>query len=71
MKRCKTGCSTHGGNEKYTKHFSLKTLDGLGVDEEITLQRILKKRGVNWIELAKDRVQWKALLNTVMKFRVP
>jgi hypothetical protein len=27
--------------------------------------------GVNWIQLAKDRVQWRACVNTVMNLRVP
>jgi hypothetical protein len=27
--------------------------------------------GVDWIELAHDRDQWKALVNTVIKLRVP
>jgi hypothetical protein len=27
--------------------------------------------GVNWIDLAQDRDQWRALVNTVMKLRVP
>jgi len=25
----------------------------------------------NWIQLAQDRVQWRACVNTVMKLRVP
>jgi hypothetical protein len=27
--------------------------------------------GMDWINLAQDRDQWRALMNTVMKFRVP
>jgi hypothetical protein len=27
--------------------------------------------GENWIQLAQDRVQWLALVNTVMNLRVP
>jgi hypothetical protein len=27
--------------------------------------------GVDWIELAQDRDQWRALMNTVMNLRVP
>jgi hypothetical protein len=27
--------------------------------------------GMDWIDLAKDRDQWRALLNTVMNLRVP
>jgi hypothetical protein len=27
--------------------------------------------GINWIDLAQDRDQWRALMDTVMNFRVP
>jgi transposase len=27
--------------------------------------------GVNWIQLAQNRVQWRACMNTVMNLRVP
>jgi hypothetical protein len=31
----------------------------------------LKWDGVDWIELAQDRDQWRALVNTMMNLRVP
>jgi hypothetical protein len=27
--------------------------------------------GVDWMDMAQDRVQWRALVNTVLKLRVP
>jgi hypothetical protein len=27
--------------------------------------------GIDWVDLAQDREQWKALVNTVMNLRVP
>jgi hypothetical protein len=33
--------------------------------------REIKWDGVDWIDLAQDRDQWRALVNTVMNLRVP
>jgi hypothetical protein len=31
----------------------------------------IRSEGVEWIHVAQDRHQWRAVLNTVMKLRVP
>jgi hypothetical protein len=33
--------------------------------------REIGRCGVDWIDLAQDRDQWRALVNTVMNLRVP
>jgi hypothetical protein len=33
--------------------------------------RELKWYGVDWIDMAQDRDQWRALVNTVLNLRVP
>jgi hypothetical protein len=33
--------------------------------------REIELDGMDWIDLAEDRAQWKAFLNTVMNLRVP
>jgi hypothetical protein len=33
--------------------------------------REIRLSGMDWIDLAEDREQWRALLNTVMNLRVP
>jgi hypothetical protein len=33
--------------------------------------REIRLDGVDWIDLAQDRDQWRALANTVMNLRVP
>jgi hypothetical protein len=42
-------------------------------NEKRELGRIkeIRREGVDWIHLAQDRVQWRALLCTVMDLRVP
>jgi hypothetical protein len=44
-----------------------------GVDGRIILKWMLRKwyGGMDWIELAQDRDKWRALVNAVMKLRVP
>jgi hypothetical protein len=46
----------------------------LGVGGRIILTwdlREIRCEVVNWIHLAQDRDRWRALVNTVMKLRVP
>jgi hypothetical protein len=41
---------------------------------EDNIKMYLRETGINgsiWIQLAQDRVQWRACMNTVMNLRVP
>jgi hypothetical protein len=41
-------------------------------DNNIKLDlREIEVDGANWIQLAQNRVQWRAFVNTVMNLRVP
>jgi len=45
-----------------------------GVDGRIILSWIFRKwdvGGIDWIDLAEDRDWWRAVVNAVMKLRVP
>ena len=46
-------------------------LKDLGKDGRIILKRIFLKWkvGMDWIDLAQDRVRWPAFVNTVLSFR--
>jgi hypothetical protein len=46
-------------------------LEDLGKDGRIILKRIFLKWkvGMDWIDLAQDRVRWRAFVNTVLSFR--
>jgi hypothetical protein len=50
-----------------------RSLEDLGVDGSIILEWILGKwgDGADWIQLAQDRDEWPAVVNTAMNFRVP
>jgi hypothetical protein len=43
----------------------------MGVDNIEMYLREIGWSGKDWIDLAQDRDQWKALVNTVMNLRVP
>jgi hypothetical protein len=73
-------CSAYGGRgELFTRlsRGNLKERDQLedpDVDGSIILRWIFRKLrsgGVDWIELAQDRDRLRALVNAVMKLRVP
>jgi hypothetical protein len=49
-------------------------LEDPGVDGRTILRCIFRKwdvGGMDWIELARDRDRWRALVNVVMNFQVP
>jgi hypothetical protein len=50
--------------------FSVGSLRGWVDNIKIDLREI-GWDGMHWIDLARDRDQWRALVNTVMKLRVP
>jgi hypothetical protein len=53
------------GKSKERDHFEDKGVDGITID--------LRETGwgnVEWVQLAQDRDQWRALVNTVMNLRV-
>jgi hypothetical protein len=72
-------CGTHGGGERYLQGFGWRP-EGkrpLGRPKrwwENNIKMNLREigtDGANWIQLAQDRVQWRAFVNKVMNLRVP
>jgi hypothetical protein len=72
-------CSTYGGRGEVDVRFwwgNLRERGHLkdpGVDGSIILKWIFRKwdEGMNWIDLVPDRDRWRAVVNAVMKLRVP
>jgi hypothetical protein len=73
-------CSTNGEEEKNACRILVGKPEGnrpLGrprrrwEDNIIMDLREIGWFGMNWIDLAEDRDQWRALVNTVMNLRVP
>ena len=66
-----------GGDERCTQSVGGKPdershLEDLGVNGKI-LKLIFsqRNRGMGWIDLAQNTDRWRAIVNTIMKFRVP
>jgi hypothetical protein len=68
------GSVAHKGRVGMHTLFWWETLKDLRVGGRIKLNwilEILDGSGVGWINIAQDRVQWKALVNTVTNLQVP
>jgi hypothetical protein len=67
-------CSTNGGDEEcaWESQKEIDHKEDQGVRGWTILKWILQGwDGRDWIELAQDKDQWKALVNTVMNLWVP
>jgi hypothetical protein len=72
-------CDTDGGGERCLQGLVGRPEDKRPVvrprrrwEDNIKMDlREIAIDGVNWIQLAQDRVQWRAFVNTVINLRVP
>jgi len=58
-------CSKHGMRKAY------KILVGDHSEDNIKINHTEMRRGVEWIHLAHDTYQWRALTDTIMNLRGP
>jgi hypothetical protein len=68
------GCTLHIENLDHCPnyYFERDQWEDQGVGGWTILKWILDRwDGVDWIDVAQDRDQWRALVNKVMNFRVP
>jgi hypothetical protein len=56
----------HAPTEDKIDYVKCRWVDNIKID-----LREIGWDGMDWIDLAKDRDQWRALVNTVMNLRVP
>jgi len=72
-------CSTYGGRKEiYTEFWwgnlrERERMDDPSVDGRIILRSIFRNwvGSMDWIDVVEDRDRWRALVNAVMKLRVP
>jgi hypothetical protein len=58
-------------SRKEGDHWEDRDVGGWGVDNIKIDLREIRWDGVDWIDLAQDRDQWRAFASTVMNLRVP
>jgi hypothetical protein len=66
-------CSAHGGDEKRVQNVGGNCSEKNKRRWKNNLKTDLKKigfEGVDWVHVAKDRDQWRAVVNTVKNHRV-
>jgi len=72
-------CSKHGRDEKYILNLVGKPEGKIPSGRRrrrregkiVMDRREIGWEGVDWVDLAQDRDQWRSLVNTVMNHRVP